>query len=98
MSPLPSNAPKAAAQAEQAADDAVRGAGLAIDAAREAEKDASATQAGAPLSSGGRLPPARHPTGRRVLTSGSKRNRWRACKAFDEQLAALEQRRERFEP
>ena len=33
---------KAAAQAEQAADDAVRGAGLAIDAARQAKTDAAA--------------------------------------------------------
>ena len=87
---------KAAAQAEQAADDAVRGAGLAIDAAREAEKDAAAIKE--------LLPDVRrevadelasHEAGA-ILNIGPKRNRWRDLQAFDEQLAVLEQRREQL--
>ena len=89
---------KATAQAEQAADDAVRGAGLAIDAAREAEKDAAAIKQ--------LLPDVRREVaaelasheGGAILNIGPKRSRWRDLQPFDEQLAELEQRREQLQP
>jgi hypothetical protein len=84
----------AASRAEQAADDAVKAVGLALDAKNETAKHAATVR---------ELVPDPHAEIVRELAShersgllniGPKRNRWIELQAFDEQLVEIERRRE----
>lgn len=82
--------------AETAADDAVRGAGIAIDAAKKAEQHAATIEQLVPDPHAEIVRElATHEAGA-LLNIGPKRNRWRDLQRFDQQLAELEQRREQI--
>ena len=84
----------AAARAEQAADDAVRGAGVAVDAAAQAKQHAQALEQLVPDPHAAIVAELATHEQSGLLNIGPKRNRWSELQAFDEQLIEIERRRE----